>query len=419
MFEHMPPSASHGLNAGEPIKEEKLFLTIDGYRYDVTNFVKKHPGGSVIRFYCADHLDATDAFMSFHARSERAQKFLNALPKEKVTEPDDGKDPLVRDFRALRQELQDEGAFKPLWGVQILRCLELIFIYVLSVFITNMGFWKIGGLIRALYLGRNGFVMHDAGHRGFGCHIWKDKVWHWFIFTVCLGGSGTFWTNQHNKHHAATQEMGHDIDLDTLPLVAFNEKIADLSGSKFLLRIQHLTFIPAQLLLFFFWKLLHIRHIFRTRHYAEGVGMILHHVLEWYFIRSQGLTCFLYFNAISWAFGGMYLATIFSLNHTHKPVAAKFAPRDWVRRAVLHTTNLPATPFVTWLNGYLNFQIEHHLFPTMPHPRLPYVRDRVKALLKKHNVLYDERSLGEGFQAVFSNLYEVGHPELAKSKKKL
>jgi len=408
----MPPSANAEANAGEPKKEEKMYLTIDGNRVDVTSFIRKHPGGNVIRFYCADHLDATDAFWAFHSRSERAVKLLKALPKEKVTSPDDSKDPLIADYRKLRKEFEAEGLFKPLWHIQFLRGLELFLLYCLSIVMTNAGWWGVGGLIRAFYLGRNGFLMHDAGHRGFGCGVWVDKIWHWFIFTVCLGGSGTFWNNQHNKHHAATQELGHDIDLDTLPVVAFNEKIAEKSGSKFLMRIQHLTFMPAQLLLFFFWKFLHVRHMFRTRHYAEFAGLIVHHAIEYWLISGQGLSAYVEFNAISWAFGGLYLATIFSLNHTHKPIADKFAPRDWVRRAALHTTNLPSTAFVTWLNGYLNFQVEHHLYPTMPHPRLPAIRERVKAMLKKHNVAYDERSLPEAFYAVFSNLYEVGHADL-------
>ena len=34
--------------------------------------------------------------------------------------------------------------------------------------------------------------------------------------------SGAWWRNQHNKHHATPQKLKHDVDLDTLPLVAFN-----------------------------------------------------------------------------------------------------------------------------------------------------------------------------------------------------
>jgi hypothetical protein len=36
------------------------------------------------------------------------------------------------------------------------------------------------------------------------------------------GMSTTWWRSQHNKHHATTQKLGYDVDLDTLPLLAFN-----------------------------------------------------------------------------------------------------------------------------------------------------------------------------------------------------
>jgi len=46
--------------------------------------------------------------------------------------------------------------------------------------------------------------------------------------------------------------------------------------------------------------------------------------------------------------------------------------------------------------GYLNYQIEHHLFPTMPQFRNKLARDRVKAMAKKHGLpyhLYDYKTI--------------------------
>lgn len=375
-------------------ESEKLFLTIEGFRYDITDFVRKHPGGNVIKYYVADQLDATDVFYAFHSRSPTAKKWLAALPKEKVDSPDDSKDPLIADFRKLRQELWDEGYFKPYWGMQLLRALELVFLYFVAWYVCTSGYWFIGGLIRALYLGRNGLFMHDSGHRALAGNMKLDRIFHWLIFTLGTTASCTFWNNQHNKHHAATQELEHDIDLNTLPLIAFNEQIAK-RGNKLLLRIQYITFLPAQLLLFFLWKFTHTRHMFRTSNYYELSAAIVNHLFELYIYRSIGLLGICTVTALGWSFGGLYLASIFSLNHSHRPVAPKFMPRDWVRRAALYTTNLPPSYLLNWFVGYLNFQIEHHLFPTMPHPCLPYIQPRVKALLQKHNVPYDVRPFSE------------------------
>ncbi len=92
--------------------------------------------------------------------------------------------------------------------------------------------------------------------------------------------------------------------------------------------------------------------------------------------------------------------SVFSMNHTHRPVAPQHSQRDWVTRAVEYTTNCHPSMLTHWLTGYLCYQVEHHLFPNIPHPRLPYVAPRVKALLKKHNVLYDCRSMDEAMATV-------------------
>ena len=57
--------------------------------------------------------------------------------------------------------------------------------------------------------------------------------------------------------------------------------------------------------------------------------------------------------------------------------------------------------------GYLNYQIEHHLFPTMPQFRHPRVHQRVKALAQKHNIPYIVYTYREALEKTFANLREV------------
>jgi len=45
-----------------------------------------------------------------------------------------------------------------------------------------------------------------------------------------------------------------------------------------------------------------------------------------------------------------------------------------------------------FINGGINYQIEHHLFPTMGHEHLPKVAPVVQSLCKKHNVPYVSHS---------------------------
>lgn len=72
--------------------------------------------------------------------------------------------------------------------------------------------------------------------------------------------------------------------------------------------------------------------------------------------------------------------------------------------------NVKPGPFnaVNWIMGYLNFQIEHHMFPCMPQFRHPTISPRVKAFLEKHGLKYDQRSYLEAFAVTFQNLHTVG-----------
>lgn len=64
--------------------------------------------------------------------------------------------------------------------------------------------------------------------------------------------------------------------------------------------------------------------------------------------------------------------------------------------------------FINWWMGYLNFQIEHHLFPAMPQFRHSQISPRVKAFFEKHGLKYDQRSYFEAMRVTFKNLHNVG-----------
>lgn len=46
------------------------------------------------------------------------------------------------------------------------------------------------------------------------------------------------------------------------------------------------------------------------------------------------------------------------------------------------------SPFIDWLWGGLNYQIEHHLFPTMPRPNLTRCSQLVKSFCHENNLPY-------------------------------
>ena len=98
--------------------------------------------------------------------------------------------------------------------------------------------------------------------------------------------SAGWWRTQHNKHHAMPQKLGADVDLDTLPLVAFTEKVmlqVKRMGAtqKQWLRIQGYMFpIITTLLVTMGWQLyLHPRFIMRRQLWNEAVTLIVRYLL--------------------------------------------------------------------------------------------------------------------------------------------
>lgn len=139
------------------------------------------------------------------------------------------------------------------------------------------------------------------------------------------------------------------------------------------------------------------KFIFRRRNYLELAFVIVHFVIFyhlgfWFWLMS------------TW-FGTFYLLITFSLNHTFLPVTTE--PTHWVEYSLIHTADVAHTPWHSWWLGYLNYQIEHHLFPTMPNFQLPYIQSRVKALAEKHNLPYTIHSYPEALWKVFKNLSDV------------
>lgn len=101
----------------------------------------------------------------------------------------------------------------------------------------------------------------------------------------------------------------------------------------------------------------------------------------------------------------IYLFGNFALSHTHLPVTTE--PTHWVEYGLLHTADVEQRPWCDWWMGYLNYQIEHHLFPTMPQFRHPKVHGRVKALAEKHGIPYFVYSYKEAMYKTFKNLEDV------------
>merc|ERR1719440_1659831 len=383
-------------------------MIINGVVYDVGAFLKRHPGGSIIKFSLGS--DASDAYNNFHIRSKKADKMLNSQPKRPV-DADYAADALSRDYEALRQELLAEGLFEPNLRHVFYRIFEVVAMYYAALTLVWSGYWWLGALVGGIAQGRCGWLQHEGGHYSLTGHIKLDRHLQMLIYGVGCGMSGCYWRNQHNKHHATPQKLGADPDLQTLPLIAFH-KIIGKKGNKLWLKLQAPLFFtgPICTLVAYGWQFVqHPHHALRVKNYTELFWMGVRYALWHAAFGYMGLGASFKLYAAYVTFGSTYIFVNFAVSHTHKDVIPKDKHISWTLYSANHTTNCSNNFLVNWWMAYLNFQIEHHLFPSMPQYNHPKICHRVKALFEKHGVEYDVRPYFVCMQDTYRNLWAIGH----------
>ena len=83
---------------------------------------------------------------------------------------------------------------------------------------------------------------------------------------------------------------------------------------------------------------------------------------------------------------GLMSALIVTPTHQSEDMFDDYQP-DWVQAQFLSTRNAVMTnPFSEWLWGGMQYQLEHHLFPSMPRSKYPALRNILQDFAKKHNV---------------------------------
>ena len=260
-----------------------------------------------------------------------------------------------------------------------------------------------------------GFLGHDIAHRQVSRRARTATLLGLLHANLLSGLSYGWWVDKHNAHHA------HPNDLDTDPDVRAGVLIFDVSQAlerrglaATVTRYQAWLFFP---LLTFEAANLYLAGIrtmvrpgFRYRstellligfHTAVYLGMVVA-TMTW----AQGLV----FVAVHQGLRGLYLGVSFAPNHKGMPVLSQADEADPFLRQVLTSRNIRGGPVVDWALGGLNYQIEHHLFPSMPRANLPRAQVIVRSFCARDGVPYVEASAPSSYADVVRHLHAVGAP---------
>jgi fatty acid desaturase len=257
------------------------------------------------------------------------------------------------------------------------------------------------------------FVGHDAGHQ----QIFRSRRANRLVGLVAgntlTGLSFGWWVPKHNAHHAHPNQAGRDPDIGA-GVVAFTEEIAHRRRGvgRLLARWQAWLFFP---LLTFEGIALHvagIRVLVRRHDRAaavDGLLLAVHAALYlgvvfWLLSPLRALA----FIGVQQALFGLYIGCSFAPNHKGMVLFDHDADEPFLRRQVISSRNITGGPITTLLLGGLNYQIEHHLFPTMPRSNLARSQHLVREFCLTNGVPYKATTLIDSYRQALSHLRAVG-----------
>jgi fatty acid desaturase len=230
-------------------------------------------------------------------------------------------------------------------------------------------------------------------HRG-----WFFPVLTLTLGNLLLGVSAQWWTVKHNAHHSHPNQDDHDPDID-IPVLAFSEAQARaMRGPRRIIgAYQAYWLLPLLLFQALSMRVMGTLYLVRRRSGRSGIElalMALHLGLYgWLLLLRHDLLQTLGLFTLTQALFGGYLAAAFAPNHTGMPVLAADTALDFLPRQVLTARNVRGHWLTDFCFGGLNYQIEHHLFPSMPRNRLQEAGRIIRAFCAAHELPYYETPL--------------------------
>lgn len=326
---------------------------------------------------------------------------------------------LAHDYVQLKHIMKQQGLLNKqpyYYTYKILLTLALLVGGIAFFFVAN-AFWLrlLDAVFLAFVFGQLGFLGHDAGHRQIFNATGKNDMLGLFLGDLLIGMSFTWWMGKHNRHHSHPNEIDMDPDI-AIPIICFSETdaVSRRHVERFITKYQAFFFFPLLLLIGMDLQRTSIAFLLKKKlrnsllevsimalHYGLYLGMVFSCLNLW-----QGIVFLLVHQMLF----GLYLGSTFAPNHKGMPMLEKSSQLDFLRRQVITARNVYAHPWNDFWYGGLNYQIEHHLFPSMPRNNLKKAQKVVKAFCQEHEISYYETSVARSYKEILSFLHGIGTP---------
>lgn len=324
----------------------------------------------------------------------------------------------VSDFSELSRIIKDKGLLdrEIAWYIRRMVRLSLAFAATGAAFVLlGHSWWQLAvAVVFSIVATQAGFLGHDAAHRQIfrsgKRNEWAGRI----IATLFTGMSYGWWQHKHGRHHANPNKIGKDGDIAAGVVVFTPEDAIQRRGlARWFARHQGWFFFPLLTLVALDLHVASVRRLFSREpvpHRFLELGMLAVRLggpvaAALLFLGPVLGSAFLAVHLLTF---GLYLGGSFAPNHKGMPLVPKDVSIDFLRRQTLMSRNIRGGWLTDVGMGGLNYQIEHHLFPSMPSRNLALAQPIVKSYCAENNIRYTEAGLAESFGIITRYLNRVG-----------
>jgi fatty acid desaturase len=319
------------------------------------------------------------------------------------------------DFSTLSQRITAAGLLdrRPGYYTVRLGAVALAFAAgLVAFFAIGASWWQLAVAVwMAVVFAQVALVAHDLAHKQVFRTRRASEVAGLIAGNLGVGMSYGWWMDKHTRHHANPNH--EDLDPDVAPellIWSADQAVGRRGLLRFVNAYQAYLFFPLLTLLGLGLRRGSVQALLRgtvRRRGPEGALLAAHALLyvSALLVVVSPLQALAFFTVHQGLFG-IYLGCTFAPNHKGMP--APTGRPDFLRKQVLTSRNVRGGRFVDAALGGLNYQIEHHLFPSMPTPNLRRAQPIVRAFCAEIGVSYAEAGLLASYSEALRHLHAVG-----------
>jgi fatty acid desaturase len=317
-------------------------------------------------------------------------------------------------YADLREKVMKKGILDRSYGYYAVLITFVIGGFLLSgynLYIqTQPAVLIVWGVLFSFFGVQIGGLLHDAGHRTiFKSSKYNDYVGYIFGALIAMAYSG--WKTKHNMHHAHPNQEDEDPDVE-IPFSFTDDRYKGRGGLVgFIRKYQAYLYYPFGTLGWFTLRnngITHFRNNFKPSMIPEIIFFVLA-LFVWFvlpffiFPLSKAILLFVFVNTVT----GFYLFNIFAPNHKGMPQLGKGVRISFIEQQVLTSRNIKGHWLTDFIYMGLNYQIEHHLFPSTPRNKLNQITPFVLEFCKKRKLEYTSVGVIESNKIILSELQKV------------